>query len=246
MAGFGFGEMPTVGTPHEEPGAAGRAGDVDLDGGAIGSGDRSVGPRERAHESFEDREVELADHDFGGDGASGWSDSDADLLLMVPALGVLPGDVEPVERFGFAGPGDGEKSFGKRVQRGKVVARFPAGHLHPFDEHAGADAPRGPHPVGIQLVEKFYEAVIGLGIFRVLTKKSVATHGEVADVRVEEMRGEVFDGPSRADGGLLPVVRGERPQKREELSFNLREEMRDEDRLRLSHERSILPNFAAD
>jgi hypothetical protein len=50
---------------------------------------------------------------------------EADLLLMVPALGELAGGVEPVQRPVLASPAHAEPRGGRRVQRLVVVAELP-------------------------------------------------------------------------------------------------------------------------
>jgi hypothetical protein len=66
----------------------------------------------------------------------------ANLLLVVPALGVLAGDVEPVLRFALTGPRDREDRASRRGQRREQREELLVGTTDQVDEHARAEPAR--------------------------------------------------------------------------------------------------------
>src|SRR5262249_7068424 len=92
------------------------AGDLKICQGSDRPCDASIMKRQSTHEAIEHRVVELAAHDCR------WVSlgCQPDLLLVVPALGVLPRSIEPVPRLRFSCPAHGELCVFHRIE-GKMI-----------------------------------------------------------------------------------------------------------------------------
>src|SRR5207245_1682017 len=100
----------TLGLAPDRPVASGLLGDPELDGGAEWGGDVAKGHREGVGEGRQHR-VEEATR-----GLARSSDRVANVLLVVPAFGVLPRDVEPDWRRRRTGPAH-RTPEGQRIER---------------------------------------------------------------------------------------------------------------------------------
>jgi hypothetical protein len=75
--------------------------------------------RQRAHETVENRVIQLRRHDRAQEhGVRGLGDGEPNLLLMVPALGQLARDIEPVRGDRLARPADADARRSERVEKG--------------------------------------------------------------------------------------------------------------------------------
>src|SRR4029079_10292409 len=99
------------------------------------------------HEAVEPRVMELRRRDrvkasCGGRGrlAARLGERETNLLLMVPALGQLTRDVEPVRRHRLPRPADAEARGRERIERREVARGLAGAPLHPGDQHGWAQA----------------------------------------------------------------------------------------------------------
>lgn len=78
------------------------------------------------------------------------------LLLVDPALGELPGDVQPVRRWRLTRPGH-PLAWLEGVQLGQVGVQGWSGGGQQVDEHRGAEPPQLADPAGIERVEERHQ-----------------------------------------------------------------------------------------
>lgn len=175
------------------------AGDLDVDGGSFGCGGVAVAVRHGAQEGVEDQREEVWGVERRPVGCV------ADLLLVVPLLGVLAGDVEP-DGCGIGACPVYGVSESEGVEAGEVGCELRAGEGEEIAEKVWADSSGGADPVGVVAVDEGDEVLVAVDGAVGGRAMLVAATGEVAEVSAEEMQGDVFDGPEGRGGWLLPVV----------------------------------------
>ncbi len=163
-----------------------------------------------ACEAVENRVVEVGRHDAGE------MDGVTDLLLVMPAFSEFACGVEPVERDGFSGPTDVEQGGRKRVEGFVEVGALAAGGLHHVDENGGAEAAVYGDAFAIEAVDEIDDVLAGAneGLF---DETTIADHGELAQGRIEEVRGDIADFPRRGEGLTVPVFITQTAQELDEL-----------------------------
>ena len=109
--------------------ATGIAGDFDQKRCVNWGGYISISIRETPQKGVQNRMVERRSHNARAIGG------EADLLLMVPALGEFAGIVEPDERSRFSGPRDADRGGGKGVERFIEVWCLGTRELRELNEH---------------------------------------------------------------------------------------------------------------
>ena len=87
------------------------AGNLHFDGGFSRGVEIAIEGGKRAQEAVEDGVIELRRHETGTVGG------EANLLLVMPALGEFAGGIKPVERCAFTGPAYIEGCWGKGIER---------------------------------------------------------------------------------------------------------------------------------
>ena len=116
----------------------------------------SVSVRQASEESVEDREEPFAAGQRGG------ADGVANLLLMMPLLGVFARDVEPVLRFLLAGPCDAEQSRSEWIERSEKLADLRASDFEKFDQKPRTDSLRRSDPIGVELIQKVDQFAVSI------------------------------------------------------------------------------------
>ena len=79
---------------------------------------------------------------------------------MMPALGELARDIEPVCRDRLARPVDGEARGRERVERGVVARRVARRLFHPRDQHWWTQPAIDRHAFGVQPVDERDEVAV--------------------------------------------------------------------------------------
>src|SRR5690606_35175678 len=81
------------------------------------------------------------------------ADGVADMLLVMPALGVFAGHVEPDRRRVRAGPTDG-RAEGKGIERREIVEEGRADDGEQLAKYLRAEPPRGLHPLVVDAIDE--------------------------------------------------------------------------------------------
>ena len=201
------------------------AGDLDEQGGAAGGGDIAIGMGKAAQECVQNRMVERRQHDAGA------VRGEADLLLMVPALGELARDIEPDERCHLSGPGDADGSRSEGVERFVVVGGLRAGQLHERDQDRRTEPPVDSDALTVEPVDERDDVLMRADV-DTFDLTLVASSGQFAQSRVEQVRSDITNAPLRCDGRQLPLGGIERGQQIDEMLIDLTDDGCAEDGLR--------------
>src|SRR5580693_9196751 len=200
------------------------SGDVELRERSGFGGDASVRMRKTAQKTVHNGEMEFPRHD------SRFIHGQANLLLMMPAFGELARRIKPVRGLLFAGPAHGKHGSGERIKRLVVFGAFPRRCFHSRNQLLRMQLAVLADAFRVERVDQRYELRGGklLGVFSLV---AVPRGGKLADLRVEQMRGNVFHLPSGSEGLLFPIFRSEPAQKLDQLRFQLWKKLRGENRL---------------
>lgn len=137
---------------------------------------------------------------------------------MVPAFGEFASGIECVGGCGFPGPGDWEGGGGGRVERGVEGAELGGGEREVLEELARAEAEVDGDTIVVELVNEGHQIPLrGLG------DVAVADDGDFAEGSVEEVGGDVVDGPAGDNGGATPVFGRKAGQEFEQEGFDFGE-----------------------
>jgi len=132
-----------------------------------------------------------------------------DVLLMVPPLCVLAGQVEPDWGGVGAGPADGV-AHGIGIERFKVGNDLRSCQLQEVYKKARADPPGRLDPRLVPLVDEGDQLIPA--VTRELDGVSVAPTGEHHDIVTQQMQRDILHRPRGAGRRAVPIVGGE-PRK---------------------------------
>ena len=141
-------QSPILNLPLQQPGAATVAGDFQLHGCAEGRIHVAKGVRQSANEAIEDRMIKLRCHD------AGTISGEANLLLVMPALGEFASGVEPVEGSGFTRRAHVEYGGSKGVERFMEVGALAAGRFHNLDQNRRTETTVNRDALVIQTIDQ--------------------------------------------------------------------------------------------
>ena len=144
---------------------------------------------------------------------------------MVPALGVLPADVEPRRRVPLPRPRDGERGSALKVSAFEQVAELAPDDVQQLDGQARADSSAGGDPLGVQPVEECSEVrVAGDRAVRHGGRVSIALDAQSPDCAVGEVRDDIADPPQRRARRPLPVIWRQRAHHHQEFLVQRRKQ----------------------
>src|SRR5216683_1707603 len=139
----------------------------------------------------------------------------ADLLVVGPVLGEVPGGVQPDGCRSGTGPAH-RLPEGTQVNRLPELRNLVPGNGEQVDEQPRADAAGGGHPFAVETVQ-------GGGERRTVARGrrlvAVAVPGQAPDVVAEHVSGDVLDIPARAGRGPRPLSGAEPVQQIDERSL---------------------------
>ena len=198
-------QSPAVRVPGAGPRFPAGAGHDHLENGARRGGRVAQGLRQGPHEGVEDgAEVFLA--------VPGLAGGVADLLVVGPVLGEVPGGIQPGRGRLRSCPANAVAE-GVRVGGRPEVRDLVRGDGELFDEQPRAEAAGGGHPFGVDAVQEGGER---LAVAGVQGRVAVAVPGQPPDMVAEHVGGDVLDVPARADRGLCPLPGPEPAQQGDE------------------------------
>jgi hypothetical protein len=137
------------------------------------------------------------------------------VLLVVPALGIFAGEIEPDGSGVRSGPAK-RTAERIRVERAEVAADLLSGEAEKVNEEARTDAARGPEPGVVQVVDEGDQFIPTLDR-RAGRRVAVALAREDAHVTAQEVQRHIPDGPTLGDGRQLPLFGGEGGEEGEEV-----------------------------
>ncbi len=147
----------------------------------------------------------------------------ADLLLVMPALGVFAGDVEPVGSGFGAGPAYGSAE-GVGIEAHEICVGLAAGMIEQVDDDARAETARDVDPLMIDAIDEgdevgiIFERAAGDGVI-------VAAARKISEVATEDVKGDVFDGPLAGGCREIPFFGRKIGEKGEEMPAEFGEEV---------------------
>lgn len=199
-------QHPAVGGAGAGPGSARRSGHAHLQCRVLRGVHPAQGMRQGSQKGVQHRREERRIGEARPVGGL------ADLLLVGPVLGEVPGGVQPHRR----GPGASPPHLladGVGVDGGPERGDPVAVDGQQLDEDRWAEAAGGGHPLVVDAVKEDRQRLVLVGL---RGGEVVAVAGQASDVVAEHVGGEVLDAPARTGRGALPVVGVELAQQVDE------------------------------
>jgi hypothetical protein len=214
-------ELPGAGTA-QGPVASCFTGDRKLNGCACRGLHLVERVGQRADEGVQDRGEQARRIEAGAVGGV------TNLLLVVPALGVFAGEIEPVGRGIGAGPAD-RRTQRERIEAQEIFVGLPAGVVQQVTQDLRAEALGGCDPGLIDAIDEG-DQIVPVGDGASGRRVMIAAAGKIAEIAAQDVEGDVFYGPLARGRGSAPIVRPEAVEQGQEMVPEFGEQAGDQDR----------------